>query len=118
MAIGLPRSVLGVGDWRTKTEHRPDPACLHVGEKISLPGEWGARVTCLVQARRLIEVSFSDERAVFWEKLLPPGQAHPVFLSSARGAGFSWSAQTAFAGRPWAAEMPSAGQRIALGAAA
>lgn len=106
--------VLGAGDWRDDTDHRPHPP--------ALPREHWLELGCgdtPLRARR-VDDGPADARLVTLEfdragpplyaalyRLARPIQyrhlAQPLALSSV---------QTLFAGRPWAIEMPSAGRPL------
>jgi S-adenosylmethionine:tRNA ribosyltransferase-isomerase len=109
----FPALLLGAGDYRTRTEDRAAPPALRVGEWLRV----SARARACVIARsnlspRLVELRFNLEAEDLWLELYARGtpiqyahQVEPLAL---------WSVQTAYAGRPWAAEMPSAGRPLSL----
>lgn len=104
--------LFGAGDWRTRTEHRPPPPRVEVGQRVTV-GPLPATVTA---ARgRLVEldaeVAGGDRdarRDALWQALY--ASAAPVQYAHRRSALALWSVQTAYAARPWAVEMPSAGR--------
>jgi S-adenosylmethionine:tRNA ribosyltransferase-isomerase len=106
--------LFGAGDWRTRTEHRPPPPRVEVGQRVTV-GPLSATVTA---ARgRLVEldaeVAGGDRdarRDALWQALY--ASAAPVQYAHRRGALALWSVQTAYAARPWAVEMPSAGRPL------
>jgi S-adenosylmethionine:tRNA ribosyltransferase-isomerase len=106
--------LFGTGDWRTRTEHRPPPPRLEVGQRVAV-GPLAATVTA---ARgRLVEldadVAGADPEArrdALWQALY--AGAAPVQYAHRTDALPLWSVQTAYAGRPWAVEMPSAGRPL------
>lgn len=113
--------LFGAGDWRSPTERRPAPPCLAVGDTLVFTGPEGhvladmSRVTAAVEAvdpraPRLLTVRFDRGGAALWSALYRLGR--PVQYSYLQGPLALWSVQTAFAGRPWAAEMPSAGRPL------
>ena len=59
---------------------------------------------------RLVELTFDRDGAALWEALYRVGR--PVQYSHLEEDLELWSVQTLFAGRPWAAEMPSAGRPL------
>lgn len=106
--------LLGAGDWRTRTENRPPPPRLAAGERVQI-GPFPATVTA---ARgRLVELDAegagddpAGRRDALWQALY--ASAAPVQYAHRREALPLWSVQTAYAARPWAAEMPSAGRPL------
>jgi S-adenosylmethionine:tRNA ribosyltransferase-isomerase len=106
--------LLGAGDWRTRTEHRPPPPRLEVGQRVAV-GPLAATVTA---ARgRLVELDAEvpgdgpdARRDALWQALY--ASAAPVQYAHRQGALALWSVQTAYAARPWAVEMPSAGRPL------
>ena len=111
-----PAVLFGAGSWRERTEDRRPPPRLDVGDRIQLeaPGpETGlaAEVVSLsALSPRLVELRFDREGAALWRALFRVGR--PVQYSYLRAPLPLWHAQTAFAGRPFAAEMPSAGRPL------
>lgn len=117
-------ALLGAGDWRSPTERRPAPPALLAGDHLLLlaPGPEGhvpddmSPMTATVEAvdpraPRLLTIRFDRDGAALWAALYRLGR--PVQYSYLRAPLDLWSVQTAFAGRPWAAEMPSAGRPLA-----
>lgn len=106
------RAVLfGQGDWHQRTEDRPPPPLLAPGEVVLLGGSLRAAVVSRSSlSPRLIEVSFDREGSDLWEALYAAGK--PVQYSYLSDELALWSVQTVYGGRPWAAEMPSAGRPI------
>jgi len=101
--------VLGAGDWRTPTEHRPAPEPLSVGDVLTLPGGLPATVAAVSPVSpRLVELSFDLEEQDLWAAIYAAGR--PVQYAYLTEDLALWSVQTVYAGRPWAAEMPSAGR--------
>ncbi|HKO93640.1 MAG TPA: S-adenosylmethionine:tRNA ribosyltransferase-isomerase [Polyangiaceae bacterium] len=105
---GSWRAVLfGAGDWRTPTELRPAPPRLEPGTTLEL-GELRARIEeWLAPSPRLVRVRFDTEGARFWSALYRAGR--PVQYSYLQAPLELWDVMTSYAGRPWAAEAPSAG---------
>lgn len=122
---GLARVVVfGAGDWRTPTERRPPPPPLRPGDllRLRVPGPEGhapgdmSEVTATIDSvdpahPRLVRLRFDRAGDALWAALYRLGR--PVQYSYLGGALDLWSVQTAFAGRPWAAEMPSAARPLA-----
>lgn len=119
------RAVLfGAGDWRSATERRPAPPILRPGDLLDLlvTGPEGhvhedlSPVTATILAvdprhPRLVRLRFDRDGADLWSALYRLGR--PVQYSYLRAPLDLWSVQTAFAARPWAAEMPSAARPLA-----
>jgi len=76
--------LLGPGDYRTRTEHRLPPP--------------------------RVELAVHCDGDVLWQTLYAAGA--PVQYAHRSERLPLWSVQTAYAGRPWAAEMPSAGRPL------
>jgi S-adenosylmethionine:tRNA ribosyltransferase-isomerase len=103
----------GPGDYHTRTEQRAAPPALSIGSELRIGSQLRARVLAISQiSARLIELEFSARGAAMWAELYALGapiqyahQTHDLPL---------WSVQTAYASRPWAAEMPSAGRPLSF----
>ncbi len=110
--------LFGPGSWRDRTEERLPPPPLPRGETIEIePGGPGrglrARVVGVSPlSPRLVMVEFDRRGAALWSALFRVGR--PVQYSYTRAILPLWHVQTAFAGRPFAAEMPSAGRPLRL----
>jgi S-adenosylmethionine:tRNA ribosyltransferase-isomerase len=111
-----PAVLFGAGSWRDRTEDRPPPPALEVGETIQIEGPGAGRglraeiVSVSAVSPRLVGVRFDRAGAALWSALYRVGR--PVQYSYLRAQLPFWHAQTAFAGRPLAAEMPSAGRPL------
>jgi S-adenosylmethionine:tRNA ribosyltransferase-isomerase len=112
-AEGRPRFwavLFGAGDWRQRTEDRPPPPDLPPGTWLqfgALRAEIGARAPL---SPRLVELRFDVEGAALWAALYREGR--PVQYSYLAHELPLWAVQTAYAARPWAFEMPSAGRPL------
>ena len=95
--------VFGPGTWRLRTEERPAPPQLEVGDLIELGPNLRARIT-RVDEPRLIEIEFLTEH--LWQSLYDVGK--PVQYSYLEDELASWDQQTIFSGAPIAVEAPSA----------
>jgi S-adenosylmethionine:tRNA ribosyltransferase-isomerase len=110
--------LFGAGSWRERTEDRPPPPAIAAGERIEIepPGSGhglAARVVSVSGVSpRLVELCFDRTGAPLWSALFRLGRA--VQYSHTRAPLPLWHVQTAFAGRPVAAEMPSAGRPLRL----
>jgi S-adenosylmethionine:tRNA ribosyltransferase-isomerase len=104
-------ALLGAGDWRTPTEHRPPPPVLRPGDRLVFGTDLSATIVAVSPVSpRLVEVAFDRAGAALWAALYRLGR--PVQYAYLREPLALWSVQTVFAGRPWAAEMPSAGRPL------
>jgi S-adenosylmethionine:tRNA ribosyltransferase-isomerase len=106
------RAVLfGTGDWRTDTDERPAPPRLDPGAVIELQG--GAKASVVARdpvSARLVELCFDRAGPALYAQLYAAGR--PIQYRHLEREEALWSFQTVFAGRPWAAEMPSAGRPL------
>lgn len=108
---GFSAVLFGSGGWRQRTEDRPPPPLLLPGARLSFDGGLTAVVEALSPVSpRLVELRFDRRGAALWSALFAAGR--PVQYSHVCGALELWHVQTAFAGRPWALEMPSAGAAL------
>ncbi len=99
--------LLGEGDHLTRTEHRAAPPRLAVGERVQI-GTFSATVTAVAGRKvELIAPLASDE---LWQALYAAGS--PVQYAHRVARLPLYAVQTAYAARPWAAEMPSAGRPL------
>ena len=107
--------LLGRGDWRTRTEDRPPPPRLRPGEPVRVGG-LAATVTAIdgrrveVGAAAAVTGDEDVDRAALWHALY--ASAAPVQYAHRRAPLALWTVQTAYAARPWAVEMPSAGRPL------
>jgi len=102
--------LLGAGSWRQRTEDRPPPPPLAVGARLAFDG-LGASIAALSPlSPHLVELAFDRAREALWSAIYAAGA--PVQYAHVDAALPLWEVQTAYAGRPWAAEMPSAGRPL------
>jgi S-adenosylmethionine:tRNA ribosyltransferase-isomerase len=102
--------LFGRGDFRTDTAHRPAPPELAPGATLEL-GELRARVvTVSALSPRLLQVRFDRDGAALLAAVYRHGT--PVQYAYHPRALPLHAFQTAYATRPWAAEMPSAGRPL------
>jgi S-adenosylmethionine:tRNA ribosyltransferase-isomerase len=117
--------LLGPGDHRTRTEHRAPPPAVAVGELVAL-GDVGVRGDGVVRggtgvgaplharvvavAGRRVELIARESGDALWQALYASGK--PVQYAHRPELLPLYAVQTAYAGRPWAAEMPSAGRPL------
>jgi S-adenosylmethionine:tRNA ribosyltransferase-isomerase len=97
----------GPGDHRTRTEDRAPPPRLAPGDRVTVAG---MPATVVGAAGRRIELAVHASGDALWQNLYAAGA--PVQYAHRSERLPLWSVQTAYAGRPWAAEMPSAGRPL------
>ncbi len=117
-------AVLGAGDHRLRTEDRPPPPALAPADRLLVDGPEGlvAVVTRLhALSPRLVDVAFElplrregADEAHLWAALYRAGR--PVQYAHVPRPLALWDVQNAWAGRPWAVEMPSAGRALGTSA--
>lgn len=99
--------LLGPGDHRTRTEHRAAPPRVAEGDRVTIAG---MAATVARAAGRRVELVVRSDGDALWQALYAAGA--PVQYAHRTDRLPLWSVQTAYAGRPWAAEMPSAGRPL------
>jgi S-adenosylmethionine:tRNA ribosyltransferase-isomerase len=110
-------ALLGAGDWRLPTEHRPPPPEVRAGDRLLVDGK--DALVAIVEnvhalSARLVDVVFelpfrrNAHDDAIWSALYRAGR--PVQYSHVPAALALWDVQNAWAVRPWAVEMPSAGR--------
>jgi S-adenosylmethionine:tRNA ribosyltransferase-isomerase len=113
------RAVLfGDGDWRTRTEHRDPPPVVAAGDALVFCDDIStddAVLDAVVVAvdpssPRLLTVRFDGSVDDVWAGLYRIGR--PVQYAHLEGDLALWQTQTAYAARPWAVELPSAGRPL------
>ena len=115
-AVHFTAALLGRGDYRTRTEDRPLPPPVAVGDVLEIAEELLARVlarSSLSEHLVHVELALADahaERSAIWTALYRVGR--PVQYAHVPEPLALWDVQNVWAGRPWAVEMPSAGRAI------
>jgi S-adenosylmethionine:tRNA ribosyltransferase-isomerase len=111
-SLPIQAVLLGAGRWSERTEDRAAPPAVAVGERLRFPPSLESTVTEVSAiSPRLVTLDFgARDRATFWRELYLAGK--PIQYSYLAGDLRLWSAQTAYASRPWASEMPSAGKPL------
>ncbi len=99
--------VLGAGDHRTRTEHRAPPPALAIGARIRFAGF--AATVASAHGRR-VQLDADRDGDALWHALYAAGR--PIQYAHRAGLLPLWTVQTAYAARPWAVEMPSAGRAL------
>jgi S-adenosylmethionine:tRNA ribosyltransferase-isomerase len=101
--------LFGDRDWRTRTEDRPAPP---LADRVVFAGDLSARVLAASPiSPRLVTLAFEQRGAALWAALYRVGR--PIQYAHVKAPLELWHTQTPFGGRPWAAEMPSAGRPLA-----
>jgi S-adenosylmethionine:tRNA ribosyltransferase-isomerase len=98
--------VFGAGDFRTRTEDRPPPPPLEVGDRLNL-GPLEATVERVLGHPRFVALRFAGSADAIWAGLARHGR--PIQYAHVRSALALWEVWTSFAGPPVAFEPPSAG---------
>jgi S-adenosylmethionine:tRNA ribosyltransferase-isomerase len=95
----------GPGDHRTRTEDRLAPPPL--GTHVTIAG---LAASVVGQDGRLVELTVRADEDALWQALYAHGRA--IQYAHRREQLPLYAVQTAYAARPWAAEMPSAGRPL------
>jgi S-adenosylmethionine:tRNA ribosyltransferase-isomerase len=104
--------LFGAGHWRTPTEHRPAPPRVAPEDVILFSGVAATIESVRAESGRLLEIRFDLTGDRLWQAVYRIGR--PVQYSYLDGELDLWSVQTAFASRPWAVELPSAGWSLGV----
>lgn len=99
--------LLGDGDHRTRTEDRGAPPVLVVGDRVQVAG---VPAIVIAAAGRVIELATRLPDDELWQRIYATGA--PVQYAHRPDLLPLYSVQTAYAARPWAVEMPSAGRAL------
>jgi S-adenosylmethionine:tRNA ribosyltransferase-isomerase len=106
-AVTFTAVLFGLGDFRMRTEDRPDPPAVCPGDRLAL-GPLHATVTHLVRNHpRLVGLDFNGTAGEIWEGLGRYGR--PIQYSHLPTPLAMWDTWTPIAGLPVAFEPPSAG---------
>jgi S-adenosylmethionine:tRNA ribosyltransferase-isomerase len=98
--------VFGAGDFRTRTEDRPNPPEIAAGDHLAL-GPLEAIVEATLGHPRLVRIAFTSSIADIWEGIARHGR--PIQYSHIAQPLALWDVWTPIAGPPVAFEPPSAG---------
>lgn len=98
--------VFGKGDFRVRTEDRPLPPEMKVGDRLTL-GPLQATVDAILGHPRLVQLALDGSVGEIWEGLARHGR--PIQYSHVRTPLALWDVWTPIAGAPVAFEPPSAG---------
>ncbi len=104
--ISFSAVVFGAGDWRTRTEARPLPPPLALGDRLAL-GPLTAAVHGELGHPRLVALRFDGDAAAVWAGIARHGR--PIQYAYLREALALWDVWTPIAALPVAFEAPSAG---------
>jgi S-adenosylmethionine:tRNA ribosyltransferase-isomerase len=103
--------LMGPGNWRTPTERREPPEPVKSGLVLSVAPDFFAEIMSVSDVSpRLVTLRFSRRGVAMWTAIYAHG--HAIQYSYLRSDLALWSVQTVYASRPWAVEMPSAGQPL------
>jgi S-adenosylmethionine:tRNA ribosyltransferase-isomerase len=103
--------LFGAGDHTTPTEHRPPPPPLAAGDTITLGGRLRAHVVAIAGRQATLDLDAgSPDADALWQAIYTAGR--PVQYAHRSAPLPLWAVQTAYASRPWSAEMPSAGRPL------
>jgi S-adenosylmethionine:tRNA ribosyltransferase-isomerase len=103
--------LLGAGDWRIPTELRDPPGKVSPGDTLHIGGDFAATIVAVSeQSDRLVTLRFNRSVPEMWNGIYAYGR--PVQYSYIKDDLALWSVQTVYGSRPWAMEMPSAGQPL------
>ncbi len=121
-AVRFTVALLGSGDHHTRTEDRPLPPRVEVGDVLAIGTELRAAVIAIskISARLVdVELTTTAEGTVdavaqdrIWSAIYRAGK--PVQYAHVPAPVALWDVQNAWAGRPWAVEMPSAGRALRI----
>ena len=98
--------VFGAGDWRTRTEDRPPPPSLALGDRLAL-GPLVATVERLLGHERLVALRFEGDADSVWGGIARHGR--PIQYAYLDRTLALWDVWTPIAAQPVAFEPPSAG---------
>jgi S-adenosylmethionine:tRNA ribosyltransferase-isomerase len=99
--------LFGTGDFRTRTEDRPAPPVVASGDVLTF-GSLTATVVATIGRRVELVAQLTGD--ALWQALYASGA--PVQYAHRTEALRLYAVQTAYATRPWSAEMPSAGRPL------
>jgi S-adenosylmethionine:tRNA ribosyltransferase-isomerase len=98
--------LFGAGNYRTRTEHRPLPPVVQVGDRLSI-GAITAVIESVLGHVRFVELRFDAVSAAVWELLATYGR--PIQYAHVSQPLKLWDVWTPIAASPVAFEAPSAG---------
>jgi S-adenosylmethionine:tRNA ribosyltransferase-isomerase len=98
--------LFGAGNYRTRTEHRPLPPLVQVGDRLSI-GANTAVIEAVLEHPRCVDLRFDASPAAVWELLASHGR--PIQYAHVSKPLNLWDVWTPIAAAPVAYEAPSAG---------
>jgi S-adenosylmethionine:tRNA ribosyltransferase-isomerase len=98
--------LFGAGDWRMRTEDRPSPPPLAIGDRLAL-GPLVARVDGVLGHDRLVALKFNGPAGAVWAGIARQGR--PIQYAYLDRALAIWDVWAPIAALPVAFEAPSAG---------
>jgi len=102
---------LGRGDYRLPTEERGAPPVLVAGTELAFGHGLTARVRQVDPVSpRLLQIEFQQRDGKLWQALYRAGS--PIQYAYMQAPLALWDVQNAYAARPWAVELPSAGRPL------
>ena len=99
--------LFGEGDHRTRTEDRPLPPSVAVGDRLCVAGGTLVATVLALDHARLVDVAFEGSAAHVWEAIARHGRA--IQYAHVDAPLHLWDVWTPIAGPPVALEPPSAG---------
>ena len=102
--------LFGAGDHHTRTEDRAAPPRIEIGDRVQLGPNQTIDAIVVEKSGRRVELVAHLDRDDLWQALYAVGK--PVQYAHRSELVPLWSVQTAYAARPWAVEMPSAGRPL------
>lgn len=101
--------LFGQGDFHTRTENRPPPPRLAVGDRLTIGPKLAATIARVDPGGRgrLVDLLFDAAPDQLWPALYHYGR--PVQYAHTSSAYALWDVQNVYAGPPWSVEPPSAG---------
>ena len=103
----------GSGDFRQPTEARGKPSRLDPGQVLDFGRGLSARVVSIdAAAPRLLRIAFEQADSSLWQALYRA--ARPIQYAYLERSLALWDVQNAYAARPWAFELPSAGKPLSF----
>jgi S-adenosylmethionine:tRNA ribosyltransferase-isomerase len=101
----------GRGDYRMPTEERGSPPLLAIGAQLGFGHGLSARVVRVdPRSSRLVVIEFEQQGGQLWQALYRA--AVPIQYAYVPAPLALWDVQNAYAARPWAFELPSAGKPL------
>jgi S-adenosylmethionine:tRNA ribosyltransferase-isomerase len=103
----------GRGDYRAPTEARGQPRALDAGSLLDFGRGLSARIVSVDAASpRLLQIAFQQAGSQMWQALYRA--ARPIQYAYVERPLALWDVQNAYAARPWAFELPSAGKPLSF----